>query len=260
MSEVEEAGYDLIGVQNDGEPAVSEPIVEPETPIEEPKAEVEPEPEENEDSEDDDKPRKKTGSQRAREALQREREARIALETELRLMRERTEPKPEPVMGDGEPNEDDYATYKEYTRALARYEIRQELAAVESKQKQAKEQEEFRTREQVWQKKVEEGRKKYEDFDELFVDVEPPPAAIRDLITGPKVPVEVVHFLLTHPDKHKELNRMNPADAAFELADIKNQLAQQPKPTPKPTKAPAPMTPTRGSAAVVQSDDGYDIY
>jgi len=215
----------------------------------------------NEDpSEKDEK--KKTGSQRAREALQREREERIRLETENKLLREMRENKPQvpevPIQAteEREPNQDDFPDFMTYTKAVARWEIRQEMKAQENQRIQ-------QARRGVWEQKVEEGKGKYDNFEALFQTAEIPPKPIADLICGPKVPVEVVHYLLTHPEKQREINRMSIDDAAFELGALKISLSAPAKPEPpKPrtTQAPAPVAPLTSVSPVVPKAHRSESY
>lgn len=66
----------------------------------------------------------------ARKEVQREREARQALERRLAELERGREapPKPPSETVAGEPQESDYADYKDYTKALAKWEVKQELA------------------------------------------------------------------------------------------------------------------------------------
>lgn len=232
------------------EAPVEEPVETPETPetpVPEPEEVEEQEPEEPEHAE---QPKKKTGSQRAREALQREREARLKAEAERDALKGSQPAKP---IQTGKPDPDAFDTQQEFIDAHVRWEVSQALAA----RAQQTEQEKQRER---WEEQKEAVREKYQDFDEVFENAPMPSPLVANALLKHKVGAEIAYYLGTHPAEYKRIDRLNdPMEVGFEMAEIAAKLG-----TPaaaKPTsKAPAPITPTRGSAAAAKSEGGYEPY
>lgn len=234
------------------ETPVEEPVETPEapeTPVPEHEEAEEPEPEEPEHAE---QPKKKTGSQRAREALQREREARLRAEAERDALKGTQASKPV-ERPSGKPAPDAFETHEEFIDALTDWKVSQALTT----RAQQTEQEKQRER---WEEQKEAVREKYQDFDEVFENAPMPSPLVANALLKHKVGAEIAYYLGTHPAEYKRIDRLNdPMEVGFEMAEIAAKLAATPgaKPT---SKAPAPITPTRGSAAAAKSEGGYDPY
>ena len=71
---------------------------------------------------------------------------------------------------------------------------------------------------------------------------------------------DIAYFLGKNNDVREKIIRMNPAQAAFEIAKLDMKLAEKPK--PKTTKAPDPVKPVGGneSATTKIEDMSADEY
>jgi len=250
----DEERYTEIGRQNDGEPTAV--VEEPTIPVEEVTPEPEPVPEV-----DPEEHKKKTGSQRAREKAQR-----LEVDNDLlrreneslrRMLPGRAEEPTKPVVKDEAPKLADF-DYDEaaFQTALIRHEAKKIVA-----EERARDAQEAERRE--WDRKMEEGRKKFEDFDEVLADAPQPSQILAKKLVKATTTPEVLHYLGTHLDEYSAINRMkDPDDVADALADIKVRLrsvAEKPAPK-KVSTAPAPIAPLTGVSAVVPPKRRTDTY
>lgn len=210
--------------------------------------------EEVEDQQDDEQPKKKPGSARAREALRRKEEEVARLQARIDALEGLVvgkQPKVPQLTNDLQaPVEAAYETYEQYQEALLEYKLEKKLAERERKRA---EEDQKRNAATTWENKVKTGIEKYGDkfkdlldIENINTDINPPTKQTVDLITGPDVPIEVVHWLLTHPSEHNKLNSMSQTKAAIFLGQIEERITKQ----PIKTKAPEPIKPLTNSARV----------
>jgi len=237
------ADYEELGTQFDGEPAVTAPVV----PAEEVKPVVEEEPatasgeETPAEVEAEEAPRKKPGSQR-------EREKRIALEAEVRVLREQMAgikpadaPKPE-----GRPTADQFASHEEWIEAVTDWKVDQKL--------QAREAEKSKTAAMTaWEAKKEAAREKYEDFDDALESANASPIVLQALLES-DTGADLAYHLATHPKELKEINTLGTRAAIHALDALEQRLtAPKPKPTSKAPPPLVPVAPSAGAHVVVDS-------
>lgn len=166
----------------------------------------------------------------------------------------------------GKPQKTDFETEEEFIEALTDWKIENKLNA-----SQAKVVEEVKTKDEkeavfavyeTLDTVMENGRKKYSDFDSL--------AFAEDLVLKPEVvqitldtevPEDVLYYLVSNPDESERISALGEVKAAKEIGKIEVKLlgkekkggdAESTKPIPpvkKQSNAPAPITPivTTGS-------------
>lgn len=206
--------------------------------------------------------------------------AKLRREHDERLLEAIKSLKPEakeaPAKEDSEPKEEDFADFKEFTRALARWEIRQERKAEEKRQQESKAKEEQTTqteeRNQLvaeHNERLEDARDKYEDFDAVIAsakDIKITPW-IQDAIIESEDGPELMYYLAQHPEDAEKLADMRPASALRQLERIAAKVSEptreageekeeaEPAPVIKPTTQP--IRPIRKAAPTVTglSDD-----
>ena len=242
----------------DPAPVEETPVETP--PVETPKPEepVEPTEGHEEGNEGQQEPihKKKTGSQRAREQAQRERDQRIRLEAENEALRRQLgiKPEPKPVTTDGEPNVDDFESPAAYYKALARWEVKQELTAQTSKQQQTQKNE-------VWEQRKDAARAKYDDFDEALdsaVDT-PMSPVMAEAMLGSEVGGDLAYHFATHPEEAKKIASMSAYEAGKAISRLESAYSVTNK--PKPTSAPKPPSPVKAPAsAPPRESDGMEVY
>lgn len=228
---------DEVGVQNDGEPVAVEevPEVHPEV------VETE-QPEETPEQVEERKG--KSGAQRNKEKVERLRAENEALRNLLLEKKPETSAKPEPI--NSKPKFEDFDWDLEaYTEAI-----------VDWKDKTRREAEEAERAKTNWEQKLEAGRAKFEDFDEVINSASATSPLLAQKLVKPSTTPEMLYYLATHPDEYNAINRMRDSDdVADALAEIKVKLkAPIAKPTATTSKAPPPIKPVTPRGAVVVND------
>jgi len=175
------------------------------------------------------------------------------------------EPNPEDKNNDGTPK---FKTYEEFTRALARWEIRLEL---EADRQRAQE----REANKALQSKLEDARTRYDDADDVIFPTSKSihdaqiPVAVKEVFGQSDVFVDLCYVVGSDPEELKKfitLAQSNPRAAIGKVFEyergIKDQLSKgsegkDPAPAPKKTGAPKPPAPVSGasSRAFDVSDD-----
>jgi hypothetical protein len=252
--------YEDMGTQFDGEPSavVTEEPEQKTEPTEEPEAEAAKEEPTEETPEQIEERKKKTGSQREREKRLRAEERSRQLEERLAVLERGKAPEAQkPAIEPDAPKIEDFDTHAEWTQALARHEakkLREEERAQEAIQAAKSE----------WEKKVEAGREKFDDFDDVIEASAGPSPLLAQRLYKPSTPVEVVYHLASNPKELAEINRMrDPGDVAEALAEIKSRLTKPAPPALKrETKAPPPITPLApsGLAPSVALHPGFEEF
>lgn len=173
-----------------------------------------------------------------------------------------------PKTDDGLPNLDSFDDYGKYLSAVARYEARQEHAALRKQEEetQAKTRHETVVADQhrrmvekqtTLRTMTETAEKKYPDFfDKVFnqsPDVMPITPIIGEAILESDIGQDVAYYLATHTSEAQRLAKLSPTAALREFGKIEASLITQ------QSSAPKPITPVGGkqmsSDAISDSDD-----
>lgn len=206
-----------------------------------------------EEKDSQEKPHKKGGFQRKIERLeaQIEEKERLYREALDRLEGKSSAPKTEANADiDPEPQESDFAVYKDFVKAVSAWSVRQEAKKYAEKQIAADVTAFEQQIDAEYQERVEEFKKTHPDFDEILdTDIVIPAGVIRamkEMDNGPAVAV----FLAQNPEVAKKMMEMSPLKAIAEAGKLSAKLAKPETPAPKPkSTAPAPITPVGGSSA-----------
>lgn len=147
------------------------------------------------------------------------------------------------------PVPDNFKTYEEYVEALADWKSEQRVAKAfdEKEQTTQKQAEDARVKEvfDSYNKRVEEARGRFEDFDEVVGrdDISIPQSvqlAIVEMDNGP----EVAYYLGQHPEEAKKLLAMTPMQSVIAVGKMSATLGTTNSPEKRPvTGAPPPIKP-----------------
>lgn len=251
----------------ESEPPQGEPKAEvkQEEPSVAPEPEKEPEAESAEDSdpsddrdEPEDSPKSKPG-RRERAITNRDRKigelaaekAALAREKEELARRiselERSAPRGETPSaakqwdGKSEPREENYDDYSKYIKDLGRWGYIQEREA----EKAEKESSQKAERAKTFTERLNEGRRKYEDFDEVALNPNAPAseAMINAIVEHPKSE-DIAYYLGKNPAEAQRIAELIPAAAKREIGKIAEQLTKPASDSPKPKPKPGPPPPT----------------
>jgi hypothetical protein len=193
--------------------------------------------------------REKYDAQRRADAMQAQLDRAMAM---LEQSRGGKAPEPAPVDVNAPPDPERYPEGeldRGYLRDMARHEARQELAMFQAEQERQRTVADIRTREDA-------ARAKYADYNEVVSGerlaplLQGNPGVVEILATHEQGP-DLAYYLGSHPEELQALARMRPAHAAVRLGQLISTLTpQEPPATPRPvSKAPAPISPLRGSGA-----------
>ena len=104
---------------------------------------------------------------------------------------------------------------------------------------------------------MDEGRERYEDFDEVaLAPTNPINAVMADIIQGSEAPADIAYYLGSHLQEATAISRMTAIQAAREIGKIEEKLVAALKVNPKSnvSKAPPPIKPVTGPGEVVTKD------
>lgn len=175
-------------------------------------------------------------------------EARIRAEYAERQLAELKAP-PKPESPSGEPKPDQFQDYETYIAALTDWKVDQKLGGIrkESEAQQRKREAEEMTVKQL--PKIERGREKYEDFDEVVRDfVAQVPPAMHDAILESEVTDQLLYFLGQNPAERDRIFRLSNVGQVKAIAALETKLTT----VPTPTKTPPPIVPNSTKAPVTK--------
>ena len=210
-----------------------------------------------------------------------ERDARIAAETEARVLREvldgkkvsGEEKKSTPTERPVRPVEGDFATREEFNKSMDEYEDKayEWRSAQRDADESARKADERRRSSQTElqrsvSKNIEEGKKLYEDFEDVVVnspDMVATPMMTVAIVKMPNAP-DVAYYIGKNPAEGRRLAEIgDPIDLALAMREISDKLKEGKKPTvpAKPaaaaTKAPLPAA-TVAAKSKVSTDSSLE--
>jgi hypothetical protein len=184
-------------------------------------------------------------------------ETRLKVTEELALKRaerERAETPPAKPQTEGEPTRDQYDTYEQFIEARADWRAEQKVNK-KFEERDAKDRERTASTKQeqereAFRKAMKESAKDIADFDEVMsgIKADDPVANVSaTAIEAAELPGKILHYLAKNPDEAERIASLSPGKQAREIVRLEEKLA---KPPVKPSKAPDPITPVGGKAAV----------
>ena len=250
-----------LDLSSDKEPAPEpEPEPEPEAPIK------------HKDRHDNPVARMKAATAEAAQAKREAEEARgRASEYEAEIERLRKSA-PAPVQDGKEPQEEDFETYKEYVKAQARWETRQEL---EERSKAARANWERQQIQQAQNERETSYRKQVEAEGEGFLDKISkdvlniaPDTPVGHSITTSQVATKLMSYFTEHPDELQALSSLHPALVLREIGRIEGKLEGVASAGTAPravsvSRAKPPVRPVAGTPSVgdeLPEDASFEDY
>jgi hypothetical protein len=197
--------------------------------------------EESEEPQEEVKPKKKGGFQKKLE-----RQSLVLSEREKEIEQLRAELAKQTAakaVSAAEPNPDDFKSYAEYTKAVAKWTLDTERAEERAKEAKANEAKEAKTLQESYNAKLKEFVKTAPDFEEVMDDIEHVkmiPALAQAIITSDIAPA-VMYELAKNPAELERINALNPLAAAREIGKLELKLSTPKTETKTTTKAPAPI-------------------
>ena len=186
----------------------------------------------------------------ARAEAQREREAREALESRLRELEAKVQPKAEPV-AETEPQPDQFSDMYEYAKALTDYRVEQRLQEEKQKIAQEKAAAEYAKVIDTWGQRVKAAKSEMPDFEEMVQSADVTVSnEVRDAIFESEVGPRILYHLAENPDFAVKLQGMTLTGALRAIGKLEGQFekAEPQTKTVGKSKAPAPINPIRSAA------------
>jgi len=194
---------------------------------------------------------------RERDELRRENEVlrKLALERQEARERAEREEKPAPkAQAEGEPTRDQFASYEEFIEARAEWradqKVEKKFQERDAKDRERSAQSEQDKQREAFRKAMKESAVGIEDFDEVMGEIkatDPVGKVSATAIEAADAPGKVLYHLAKNPDEAERIASLSPGKQAREIVRLEEKLA---KPPVKPSKAPEPITPVGGKAAV----------
>jgi hypothetical protein len=197
----------------------------------------------------------------ARKEAAREREQREALESRIKELEGKVEPKP--VEENVKPQPSQFNDAFEYAEALAEWSAEQAILNREKAEAERKEQEQRQNVIKSWNQRLETVKADLPDYDEMIASASDITVsdAIRDAMLESEQGPRILYHLAENPELAEKLNSMSQVSALREIgkleakfeANITSKEAKteaETKPSIARSKAPAPISPIKTSSAV----------
>jgi hypothetical protein len=203
----------------------------------------------------DEPPKKSKGVQKRIDELTRakyeaEREREIARQELERYRREAEQQKAQPATGDNEPRFEDFSSYDDYVKAIAKHSALKEVNAIKAQQAQETEARKAEEMKRAFDEKAAKARSKYDDFDTIALSpIVPYTPVMAQLVAESDIAGDLAYYLGKNLDEAKRLSQLSPVDAAKQLGRLEAKLSEAPKPK-KITQAPPPIKTVAGNEKV----------
>jgi len=197
----------------------------------------------------------------ARKEAQREREAREALESRIKELEGKAEPKP--VEENVKPQPSQFNDAFEYAEALAEWSAEQAILNREKAEAERKEQETRQKLAESWKQREATIKADLPDYDEMIASAADVTVSdvVRDAIIESDVGPRILYHLAENPELVETLNSSSPIkalreigklEAKFEVSETSKEAKTEAetKPSIARSKAPAPISPIKTSSAV----------
>jgi hypothetical protein len=270
--------YQILGPQNDGEPAVvtPEPVKtdppEPPKAIDEPKA-AEGEPEkkaEGEAPKEEEKPHKKPGSVRARERA--EKAEADAAEAKRRIAELEAQIKnPKPSIDPNEPQIEDFDDLASWRAALAEFHRKAAAEETENRFKAEQARKDMESRQAAWREADAKYGSDKPDWDDVMEDLadtvrgmtpqtHPAFQAVDAALSSSDLAPALKYHFGKNPNDLLRITALDPIRAIKELARIEDKLSASPTTEKRVSNAPPPITPLSGTNAPAPVTHRRDSY
>ena len=153
-----------------------------------------------------------------------------------------------------EPKPESFESYDDYVKELTQYQVKKARAEWEREAEQRTRQQSQQERQASLQAKLNEGFRKYPDFEEVALN----PSAthitpmVVDILAECEAPADVAYYLAKNAVEGVAISKMTPIQAARAIAKIESQFTgQSAQPPPKRTvsSAPPPIKPLSAGAS-----------
>ena len=188
-----------------------------------------------------------------------------AKDAEIARLKAELEVKSTPLKVDAEPKEEDFDNLADYYKAVAKWEVKQELGNHQTETRKGEIEKRYNDLSQQYTQKTEAFRKVTPDFDAVVDSFDEPltPALQQALLESDFGP-EIAYYIAKNPEETAKLFTMGIVQLNKEIGRIEARL-EQGKSSPEPvvvktTKAPPPINPISKGTATSTKDPGDMSY
>ena len=147
------------------------------------------------------------------------------------------------------PKMEDFTDIAEFEKAVDKFAREEAVKDYENKQRDGQTQAATLRLTQAWDAKVTKGASQYDDFDEVVGDLKPTTAWASALMEAENGE-EIAYFLGKHPKEAQRIIALSPLSQVREIGKLEVKLSLKAEAPKTPSKAPPPITPISGAAAV----------
>lgn len=210
-----------------------------------------------------------------REALRKEADAERkraeGLEERIKALEGNPAPKQAEITNE-KPRPDQFTDAFEYAEALADWSTEQALLRRDQEESQKKFQEQRDKVLKTWNDRLETAKKELPDYDDMVTSSDVVVSdQVRDAIIESEIGPQILYHLAENPDIAEKLKELSPISALREIGKLEARLEKQAEKQPETkrsepiavkSKAPAPLSPLRGTGSVadVKLDSEGNFY
>jgi chromosome segregation ATPase len=195
----------------------------------------------------------------ARQEAERERQAKVELEAKVKELEGKINPAP--VVGDDvEPKPEQFRDAYEYAKALAEFSAEKALKERDKQEAERKAQEQRQKILETWAERQTATKAELPDYEEMIASSDVSVSdQVRDAILESEVGPRILYHLAENPEVAQAINALTVQSALKMIGRLEAKFEKAPEEAPKPvatkSKAPAPISPIRGSGAVPDVSD-----
>lgn len=197
-----------------------------------------------------------------KEKLERERARAADLEAQVAELTKNKAPEP----ADKAPKPEEFETWDDYYKASAKYEARQEFASLkqadETRAREESLKTEFADKQKQYAVKADEFKGKTPDFDEVINSYDGPLTPnMQQVLLDSDLGPQIAYYVAQNPEEGEAMAKMGVVQLSKYVGRLEAKLesspTSDPKPAPKTTKAPPPISPV-GKSSTASTVDPYN--
>lgn len=196
----------------------------------------------------------------ARRDAERERAARTDLENRLKQYEDKEKPAVKQIDPDAKPKPDQFSDAFEYAESLAEWSAEKALRERDKLDSNRKQQDERNRLLSDWDQRQSAVKSEISDYADVIASSTVVVSdQVRDAILESEAGPQILYHLAKNPDLASELSTKSVISALREIGKLEAKLSgissANEKPAAKPSRAPAPISPIRGSRSIETSLD-----
>lgn len=200
------------------------------------------------------------------EEVKKERSAREAAEAKIRELEAKSAPQ-EKKEESGKPDPSQFTDAFEYAEALAEWKVKETIRARDKEEAERKQKEQHAKTVESWETRLSKVKAEIEDFDDVLANTTVRNtdfgAEIQAAIMESEIGPHLLYHFAQNPDVVEKLKGMTVTGALREVGKIEARLEKSGEKIPEKqrataSKAPAPISPVKGTSQATSGDGLFD--